>query len=205
MTDQLAGGFTQLMMFDPTQISRLCAFNPNSGSASKIEPLPSSFKKPSSFPAGLQNAASAYQEYNSEYTQSPFEKSGPFPFGLHNMVKSYQARFEGSLDPVLKMPLKGAQEGLVLIITSQDCIIHWPGSVPKCSGTQLVGTITTTILPYQEGDSICDLEASTKVINNSNSMETNADDRTTHTREVFMIRHPRSPLPPRSTQHQIIR
>ena len=145
---------------------------------------------PSSFPAGLQSAASAYQEYNSEYTQSPFKKSGPFPFGLHNMAKSYQARPEGSLDPVFRMPLKGAQEGLILTITSQDCIVHWPGSVPEDSGTRLVGTTTTTILPYQEGDSIYDLEASTKVINNSGSTETNADDRTTHTREVFMIHCP---------------
>jgi len=140
--------------------------------------------------------ASAYQEYNSEYTQSPFKKSGPFPFELHNMAKSYQARPEGSLDMVLRMPLKGAQEGLVLTITSQDYIIHWPGSVPEDSGTRLVGTTTTTILPYQEGDSIYDLEASTKVINNSDSVETNADNRTIHAREVFMVRHPRSPLVP---------
>ena len=45
---------------------------------------------------------------------------------------------------------------------------------------------TTTILPYQEGDSICDLEASTKIINNSDSVETNTDNRTIHAREVFM-------------------
>ena len=32
---------------------------------------------------------------------------------------------------------------------------------------------TTAILPYQEGDSIYDLEASTKIINNSDSVETN--------------------------------
>ena len=84
----------------------------------------------------------------------------------------------------------------MLTITSQDCIVHWPGSVPEDSGTQLVDNATTTIVPYQEGDSICDLEASTEVINNSDSTETNADDRTTHAREVFMIRHPRSPLVP---------
>ena len=54
----------------------------------------------------------------------------------------------------------------------------------------------TTILPYQEGDSICDLEASTKVISNSDSMETDVDSRTIHAREVFMVRHPRSPLVP---------
>ena len=112
------------------------------------------------------------------------------------MAKSYQARPEGSLDPVLRMPLKGAQEGLVLTITSQDYIVHWTGSIPEDSGTQLVGTMMTTILPYQEGDSIYDLEASTKDINNSDSTETNADDRTTHAREVFVIRCPRSPLVP---------
>ena len=100
------------MMFDPTQISRLCTSDSNSGSTSEMETYPSFF------PMGLQNVASAYQEYNSEYTQSLFKKSDPFPFGLHNMAKSYQAWPEGSLDLVLRMPLKGAQEGLVLTITS---------------------------------------------------------------------------------------
>ena len=56
--------------------------------------------------------------------------------------------------------------------------------------------MTTIILPYQEGDSICDLEASTEVINNSGSTETKDNDRTTHAREVFMIHRPQSPLIP---------
>ena len=59
-TDQLAGRFVQLVMSDPTQILRLCTSDSNLGSASKMESLPSSFEKPSFFPAGLQNAASAY-------------------------------------------------------------------------------------------------------------------------------------------------
>ena len=99
-------------------------------------------------------------------------------------------------DLVFRMPLKGAQEGLVLTITSQDCIVHWPGSIPEDSSTRRVSTTTTTILLYQEGDSICDLEASTKVISNSDSMETNANNRTVHAREVLMVRRPRSPLIP---------
>ena len=94
------------------------------------------------------------------------------------------------------MPLKGAQEGLILTITSQDCIVHWPGSVPEDDDTQLVDDTTTTTLPYQEGDSICDRETSTEVINSSGSTEIDDDDRTTHTREVFMIHRPRSPLIP---------
>ena len=79
-TDQLAGRFTQLVMSDPTQISRLCASDSNLGSASEMESYSSSSEKPSSFLMGLKNAALAYQEYNSEYTQSLFKKSGPFPF-----------------------------------------------------------------------------------------------------------------------------
>ena len=183
-------------MSDPTQISWLCASNSNSGSASEMESYPSSFEKPSSFLTGFQGAASAYQEYNSEYTQIPFKKSGPFPFGLHNMAKSYQTWPEGSLNLVLRMPLKGAQEDLVLTITSQDCIVHWPGSIPEDNSTRLVRTTTTAILPYQEGDSIYDFETCTEVINSSVSTEINDDDRTTHAREVLMIRRPRSPLNP---------
>ena len=70
-TDQLAGRFVQLVMSDPTQILRLCASNSNLGSASEMESYPSSFEKPSSFPAGFQNAASAYQEVRSFSVWTP--------------------------------------------------------------------------------------------------------------------------------------
>ena len=63
-TDQLAGRFAQLVISDPTQISWISASDSNSGTASKMESLSSSFVKSSSFPVGFQNAASAYQEYN---------------------------------------------------------------------------------------------------------------------------------------------
>ena len=76
----------------------------------------------------------------------------------------------------------------MLTITSQDCIVHWPGSVPEDSSTRLVDTMTMAILPYQEGDSIFDLEGSTEVINNDDSV--NTSNRTVHTREVLMVRRP---------------
>ena len=107
-TDQITGRFAQLVMFDSTQVSRLCASDSNSGSASKMEYDPGSFENPSSFPMRLQNTASAYQEYNSECTHNFFKKSDLFPFGLHNMARSYQAQLEGSLDLVFRMTLKGA-------------------------------------------------------------------------------------------------
>ena len=127
----------------------------------------SAFKKPSSFLAGFQSTT----QNNLDYPQSSFKKSSSFPFGLDNTAKSYQGQIERSFNPMLGIPLTGAQEGLMLTITLQDCIIHWPGSIPEGSETQLVGTTTTAILPYQEGDSICDIEAPTKVISNSDSIK----------------------------------
>ena len=67
-TDQISGRFAQLMVSNSTQVSRLCASDSNSGSASETESYPSSFGKPSSFPMGLKNMALTYQEYNSGYT-----------------------------------------------------------------------------------------------------------------------------------------
>ena len=90
MTGQLTGRFAQLAMSDSIQISRLCASDSNSGSASEMESYPSSSEKPSSLTMALKNATLVYQDYNSGCTQSLFKKSGPFPFGLHNMAISYQ-------------------------------------------------------------------------------------------------------------------
>jgi hypothetical protein len=110
------------------------------------------------------------------------------------MATSYQALLQGSTSLVRRLPLIGAQEGLVLTITSQDYIVHWSGSIPGDDNIRLVGT--TMILPYQEGDLICDTKTSTEVLNNSNSMETGINNSTPHTREVFMVHRPRSPLVP---------
>ena len=52
-TDQLAGRFAQLVMSDPTQISRLYASDSNPSSASEMESYPSSFEKPSYFSTGF--------------------------------------------------------------------------------------------------------------------------------------------------------
>jgi hypothetical protein len=87
----------------------------------------------------------------------------------------------------MRVLLIGAQEGLILTITSQDYIVHWPGSIPKDDSSRLVGT--TVVLPYQ-GDSICDAEAFTDVLNSSKNIETSVHNEAVHTQKVFMIRHP---------------
>ena len=190
-TDQLTRRSAQLIIPNSNKISRLRASDSNSSSVSEMKSYSSAFKKPSSFLARFQSTT----QNNSDYPQSSFKRPSSFPFGLDNTTKSYQGQFERSFKSTLGIPLTGAQEGLVLTITSQDCIIHWPGSVPEDSGTQLVDT-TTAILPYQEGDSIYDVETHTEVISNSDSMKTNNNNGTAHAREVLMVRRPRSPLNP---------
>jgi hypothetical protein len=84
------------------------------------------------------------------------------------------------------VPLIGAQEGLVLTITLQDCLVHWSDSISESGDIQLVDK--ATILPYQEGSTLYNTDTSTKIISNSNGLVTDAE--ATHAREVFMIRRP---------------
>ena len=51
-TNQLAGRFAQLVMSDPTQISRLCASDSNSGSTSENGVLPEFFRETEFFSDG---------------------------------------------------------------------------------------------------------------------------------------------------------
>ena len=112
------------------------------------------------------------------------------------MATSCQTQLGEPTSPVRTVQLRGAQEGLVLTITSQNCIVHWPGSIPKDESTRLIDTTITTTLPYQEGESICDTEASTEVLNNSDNEEINIDNGPLHAREILMVRRPRSLLDP---------
>jgi hypothetical protein len=66
---------------------------------------------------------------------------------------------------------------------SQDCLVHWSGSVFGDDEIRLVDE--ATILPYQEGSTLYDSDTSTEIISNSNDAVTNAE--ATHAREVFMI------------------
>ena len=111
-TDQLTRRFAQLIVSDSNQISRPLVSDSNSSSKAKF--YPSAFKKPSSFLARFQSTT----QNNSDYPQNSFKSPSSFPFGLDNTTKSYQGQFERSFKPTLGIPLTGAQEGLVLTITS---------------------------------------------------------------------------------------
>jgi hypothetical protein len=63
-----------------------------------------------------------------------------------------------------RLHLTKAQEGLVLTITSKDCLVHWPGTCPQNNSAQLVEEDTT--LPYQEGSALHDANTPTEVVSN---------------------------------------
>jgi hypothetical protein len=74
---------------------------------------------------------------------------------------------------VRRVPLAGAQEGLVLTITPQECLVHWPGSISGDGDIRLVDE--ATILPYQEGSTLYDTDTSIDIISNSNGTVTDAE------------------------------
>jgi hypothetical protein len=119
-------------------------------------------------------------------------KMGPFPFGLNNVAKSCQILLQEAAGSVQGIPLTRAQEGLVPTMTPQDCLVHWPGSIPRSNDTRLINV--AAVLPYHEGRMLHNINDSTEIIDNFDGAIT--DTEAIHAREVFMIWRP--PLiPPR--------
>jgi hypothetical protein len=167
LTEELAGGFLHLTMSESIQASSTIEFNSDYRTESTSKTNPGSFHgKSGSFPMGLRNTASIHQEINSSLLQNSSKKLGSFPFRFNNMAKSCQILLQEAAGSVQRVPLVGAQEGLVLTITPQDCFVHWPGSVSRDGDNRLVNE--ATILPYQERSTLYDTNTSTEIISNSN-------------------------------------
>jgi hypothetical protein len=124
----------------------------------------------------LRNTASIHQETNSNLLQNSSIKLDLFPFGLNNMAKSCQILLQEAAGSVQRVPLIGAQEGLILTIIPQDCLVHWPSSVSRGGDIRLVNV--AMILPYQEGSTLYDTDISIEIISNSNGIVIDAE--TTH-------------------------
>ena len=72
-----------------------------------------------------------------------------FTLGLKNSASIYQDMINYLVQSEREIPLTGAQRGLVLSITPEGGIIHWPGARPATSLTnpsRLVGMVE--LLPY---------------------------------------------------------
>jgi hypothetical protein len=94
-----------------------------------------------------------------------FRKLGRLPTRLDNVARTYQNMIREVAGPMQRLQLTRALEGLILTITSQDCLVHWPGTFPQSGNTRLADEVIT--LPYQEGSTFYDTDALTEVISNS--------------------------------------
>jgi hypothetical protein len=124
MLDQLAEKFSHLSVSDSTRTREVIINQDSYLDASRLE-IPSEVQDEDlfRFPLELKNSTSIYQDTISYIMQSEQE-----------------------------IPLMGAQKGLVLSITPEGGIVHWPGARPDTSSTDpscLVGMIE--LLPYQDG------------------------------------------------------
>jgi hypothetical protein len=155
----------KLTVSEPTRAP--ITINPDltSESDSSSESYLGSFKdKPRPFPIGLWNAASTLQEISSNLLQVSSKKLSRFPTGLNNVTKTYQGLLRSMAGRAQRLHLTRAQEGLVLTVTPEDYLVHWPGTYPQNSNTRLVEEAIT--LPYQGGSTLYDDNILTKVISN---------------------------------------
>jgi hypothetical protein len=103
MMDQLVENFSQLLISDSIQISEV----PNEFDSSSVTP----------------------EEINQESNLgSTPEVPNPYPLGPCNATFVYQDLLQGQVNLTQEIPLTGAQRGLVLSITPQGFIVHWPRS-----------------------------------------------------------------------------
>jgi hypothetical protein len=49
-------------------------------------------------------------------------------YGLHNTASIYQHFTQDKMNSARKILLEGAQEGMIMTVTPQDCVVHWSGS-----------------------------------------------------------------------------
>jgi hypothetical protein len=113
VTDQLVEKLSRLSISDSTQISKV--------------------------PKEIDSGSTTPEEINPESSPGSIpEVSGPYPLGLRNTAFTYQDSIQGQVNPVREILLAGAQEGLVLSVTPQGFIVHWPGSRPKMTLTRIL-------------------------------------------------------------------
>jgi hypothetical protein len=105
---------------------------------------------------GLENATTIVKEYNSYDSK---KNSGTN--GLYNTASIYQHFTQDKMNSARKILLEGAQEGMIMTVTPQDYVVHWPGSF---TSSKAQSSTYTEELPYQEGK---ELGSSSETTDNS--------------------------------------
>jgi hypothetical protein len=123
-----------------------------------------------------------------------------FPLRLKNSTSIYQDTISYLMQSGQEIPLTGAQMGLVLYITPEGGIVHWPGAWPNTSSiepSRLVAMVE--LLPYQDGRTLPadgNDHGSTEILDSTTTIESGTHWATRHSREVFMTTQPpQIPMP----------
>jgi hypothetical protein len=129
---KLTKDLEKLTVSEPTRSPTTINPDLTSKSDSSSESYPGSFKnKPRPFPIGLQNVASTLQEISSNLLQVSSKKLSRFPTELNNVTKTYQGLLRSMAGRAQRLHLTRAQEGLVLTVTPEDCLVHWRVHIPR--------------------------------------------------------------------------
>jgi hypothetical protein len=173
--DQLAQKFSRLSIFDPTRNSEVTVHHDSHPDMT--------------FQSGL-GATSEVQSGN----------LARFPLGLSNSASIYQDSINHLMQSEQEIPLMGAQTGLVLSITSEDGIVHWPGArldISSADSSRLVSMVE--LLPFQDGSTLptdSDDHDSIEILGIATTIELGMHLTTRHSREVFMAgQPPQIPMP----------
>ena len=98
----------------------------NSDSDKEMEHNPNSdaiFKTKEPSLIRLRDTITIVKEYN------PYNsKKNSGAYGLYNTASIYQHFTQDKMNSARKIFLEGAQEGMIMTVTSQDYVVHWPGS-----------------------------------------------------------------------------
>ena len=135
---------------------------------------------------GLGNATTIVKLYN------PYDsKKNSGTYGLYNTTSIYQHFTQDKMNSARKILLEGAQEGMIMTVTPQDCVVHWPGSF-----TSSKAQTSTYIeeLPYQEGK---ELGSSSKTTDSSTKRRMKYHTRRARKKyTVYMVEQLEQPLEP---------
>ena len=119
---ELAEKMTKFSTSDPTQSEEESGYETDS--EKEIRPDSKTIfttQEPSLIGLGdTTTIAKEYDPYNS--------KKNLGTYGLRNAASIYQHFTQDKMDSARKILLGGAQEGMIMTVTPQDCVVHWPGS-----------------------------------------------------------------------------
>ena len=103
----------------------------DSNSDKEMEHNPNSdaiFKTKEPHLIGLKDTTTIVKEYKPCCFRPHALKKSSGIYGLCNTASIYQHFTQDKMNSARKIFLEGAQEGMIMIVTSQDCVVHWSGS-----------------------------------------------------------------------------